>query len=82
MVFIQKFLIALSMCLVTFSLHISGYQSPEVCKGALTFIEQPVSAQIAIRICMGLVPAILVSIGIRIMRDWPDKGAHLLEIGQ
>ncbi len=82
MVFIQKFLIALSMCLVTFSLQISGYESPEVCKGALTFIEQPISAQIAIRICMGLIPTILVSIGILIMRDWPDKGAHLLEIEQ
>ena len=80
MVFIQKFLIALSMCLVTFSLQISGYQSPEVCTGALTFIEQPFSAQIAIRICMGLVPAVLVSIGILIMRDWPDKGAHLIEL--
>ncbi len=73
MVLIQKIFIALSMCLVTFLLQISGYQSPEVCTGALTFIDQPTSAQVAIRICMGLIPAALVLIGLRTINSWPNQ---------
>ncbi|WP_320676305.1 MFS transporter [Prochlorococcus sp. MIT 1300] len=73
MVFSQKFLVAMSMWIVTFFLQISGYQSPRECTGALTFLEQTISAQIAIRICMGLIPAILVSLGIIMMSKWPNK---------
>ena len=47
------------------------------CAGALSFIEQPDSALVAIRLCMGLLPAILVLMGLLLMRGWPDRGAHL-----
>jgi GPH family glycoside/pentoside/hexuronide:cation symporter len=38
---------------------------------------QPDSALIAIRLCMGLIPAILVVLGLVVMRRWPEKGLHL-----
>jgi GPH family glycoside/pentoside/hexuronide:cation symporter len=31
-----------------------------------------------IRICMGLIPAILVVLGMLVMRHWPEKGLHRL----
>mgnify|MGYP006239478769 CR=1 FL=1 len=54
--------------------YISG--SEEDCNGALSFIAQPDSALLAIRICMGLLPAVLVVCGLLVMRSWPDRGAH------
>ena len=77
MVLIQKILVALSMWTVTSLLWLTGYRSAPECTGALTFLEQPTSAQITIRLCMGLIPAILVTVGLLIMRHWPDKKAHL-----
>ncbi len=80
MVLIQKFLVALSIWLVTFLLSISGYQSPNECTGALTFLEQPTTAQITIRICMGLIPAFLVTSGLLSMRSWPNREDDLQAI--
>ena len=31
----------------------------------------------AIRLCMGLIPAVLVVLGLVIMRHWPERGLHL-----
>ena len=60
-------------------LSLTGYISAKGgnCSGALIFIEQPDSALLAIRLCMGLIPAILVLLGLVVMRGWPDRGAHL-----
>jgi GPH family glycoside/pentoside/hexuronide:cation symporter len=38
---------------------------------------QPQSALIAIRLCMGIIPAVLVVLGLVVMRHWPDRGLHL-----
>ena len=43
----------------------SGYQAAQ---NAL----QPASALIAIRLCMGLIPALLVMLGLVVMRRWPQ----------
>ncbi len=45
--------------------------------GALSSVQQPETALIAIRLCMGLIPAVLVVLGLLLMRRWPDRGAHL-----
>ncbi|MFN5194095.1 MAG: MFS transporter, partial [Cyanobacteriota bacterium] len=49
----------------------SGYNE------ALTGPEQPASALVTIRLCMGLIPALLVVLGLLVMRRWPEKGLHL-----
>jgi GPH family glycoside/pentoside/hexuronide:cation symporter len=33
--------------------------------------QQPESALVAIRLCMGLIPALLVVLGLVVMRHWP-----------
>jgi GPH family glycoside/pentoside/hexuronide:cation symporter len=38
---------------------------------------QPDSALVAIRLCMGIIPAVLVVLGLVVMRRWPEKGLHL-----
>jgi GPH family glycoside/pentoside/hexuronide:cation symporter len=50
----------------------SGYQE------ALASSAQPPSAVTTIRICMGLIPAVLVVLGMLVMRHWPEKGLHRL----
>ena len=79
MVFGQKLIIGLTMSVFGSMLSLTGYISAEGgnCSGALSFIEQPDSALLAIRLCMGLIPAILVLLGLVVMRGWPDRGAHL-----
>ena len=77
MVFGQKLIIGLSMSVFGTLLSLTGYISTKTCDGALNFVEQPQSALIAIRLCMGLIPAFLVVLGLVVMRRWPDRGAHL-----
>ena len=78
MVFGQKLIIGLTMSVFGSLLSLTGYISSQGdCNGALSFIAQPDSALLAIRICMGLLPAILVMFGLVVMRGWPDRGAHL-----
>ena len=77
MVLGQKLIIGLSMSVFGVLLSATGYISSESCDGAMSFIEQPDSALFAIRMSMGLIPAILVVIGLLVMRRWPDRGAHL-----
>ncbi len=77
MVLIQKIGIGLSIQLLGILLSISGYQSATNCSGALTFLEQPQSALLTVRLCMGLIPALLVIIGLRGMKGWPDRKTHL-----
>ena len=77
MVLGQKLIIGVSMSVFGVLLSLTGYISSESCNGAMNFIEQPASALFAIRMSMGLIPAILVGIGLLVMRRWPDRGAHL-----
>jgi len=78
MVFGQKLIIGLTMSVFGSLLSLTGYISNQGdCSGALSFIAQPDSALLAIRLCMGLIPASLVVLGLLVMRGWPDRGAHL-----
>ncbi|WP_115019638.1 MFS transporter [Synechococcus sp. UW140] len=77
MVLVQKLIIGLSMSLFGGLLALTGYISSQECNSALTFIEQPATALLAIRLCMGLIPAVMVALGLVLMRRWPDRGAHL-----
>ena len=79
MVFGQKLIIGLTMSVFGSLLSLTGYISGKQggCSGALSFIDQPGSALLAIRLCMGLIPAVLVVLGLVVMRGWPDRGAHL-----
>jgi GPH family glycoside/pentoside/hexuronide:cation symporter len=64
MVLAQKVCISLALFLFGNVMSLSGYQAA---RGAL----QPDSALIAIRLCMGLLPALLVVLGLLVMRRWP-----------
>ena len=77
MVLSQKLIIGLSMQLFGVLLSLSGYISASQCNGALDYIAQPDSAITMIRICMGLIPAILVVMGLMVMRGWPHRGVQL-----
>jgi GPH family glycoside/pentoside/hexuronide:cation symporter len=77
MVFGQKLVIGLSMSVFGLLLSLTGYISTTNCDGALNFIDQPDTALLAVRLCMGLIPAILVLLGLGVMRGWPDRHAHL-----
>ncbi|QEY33435.1 MFS transporter [Synechococcus sp. RSCCF101] len=81
MVLIQKIGIGLSIQLLGVLLSLSGYRSGESVTGATAqALEQPDSALITIRLCMGLIPSVLVVLGLIVMRRWPDRGAHLQPI--
>ena len=73
MVLIQKIGIALSVQLLGFLLYLSGYQSCFVDKDSFNIIEQCISAQLTIRLCIGFIPSVLVVIGLLIMRKWDRK---------
>ena len=77
MVLIQKVLVAVSVFSVTLLLWVAGYQATPECTGALTFSTQPKTALLTIRLFMGLIPAILVALGIKIMGDWDEKDNSL-----
>ena len=71
MVLAQKVCISAVIALLGVLLSASGYSE------ALAASAQPHSALVAIRLCMGLIPAVLVVLGLLVMRRWPDKGLHL-----
>ena len=77
MVLIQKIGIGLSVQLLGFLLSIAGYQSTNQCLEGIVCQGQPTSAQITIRLCMGLIPAILVAIGLVLMRRWPNSNPQV-----
>ena len=77
MVLCQKIGIGLSIQLLGILLSVSGYRSARACGGAVEMVAQPASALLTVRFCMGLIPALLVVLGLVVMRRWPEKGAHL-----
>jgi GPH family glycoside/pentoside/hexuronide:cation symporter len=72
MVFTQKICISFALFFFGNLMSLSGYV-------ATRGIDQPTSALLAIRLCMGLIPATLVVLGLVVMRRWPERGAHLLQ---
>jgi GPH family glycoside/pentoside/hexuronide:cation symporter len=73
MVLGQKLCISGALFLFGNVMSFSGY---EPSRGIL----QPDSALLAIRLCMGLIPALLVVLGLVIMRHWPERGLHLARL--
>ncbi len=69
MVFTQKICISLALFFFGNLMSLSGYQAA---RGIL----QPDGALLAIRMCMGLIPALLVVLGLVVMRRWPERGQH------
>ncbi len=72
MVLIQKVGIGLSVQLLGLLLTFAGYKSSINCSEIIECIDQPLTAQLSIRVCMGLIPAVLVAIGLLTMRRWTD----------
>ena len=72
MVLAQKVCISAVIALLGVLLSASGYNE------SLAASAQPGSALVAIRLCMGIIPAVLVVLGLVVMRRWPEKGMHLL----
>jgi GPH family glycoside/pentoside/hexuronide:cation symporter len=66
MVLAQKLCISLVMVVYGALLSLSGYVAAQ---GAV----QPTSALITIRLCMGLIPAVLVVLGLVVIRRWPER---------
>ncbi len=77
MVLIQKIGIGLSVQILGVLLSLSGYRSSTNCDLLNACMEQSTSAQITIRICMGLIPSLLVVMGLLLMRNWPTKVTNL-----
>lgn len=73
MVLAQKVCISAVIALLGVLLSASGYQE------ALAASAQPQSALITIRLCMGLIPAILVAAGLLLMRHWPTRRQPLIQ---
>jgi glycoside/pentoside/hexuronide:cation symporter, GPH family len=69
MVVTQKLGIGVAVFALGNVLSWSGYQASEG-------LVQPGSALTTIRLCMGLIPAVLIAAGLLVMRRWPEKGLH------
>jgi len=74
MVLAQKVCISAVIALLGVVLSASGYSEANNsgCQSQ-ALLAQPESAVIAIRLCMGLIPATLVVLGLLLMRRWPDR---------
>ena len=70
MVFIQKIGIGLSVQFLGVLLSLSGYKSSTNCLSDFQDLDQPLSAIITIRLCMGLIPSFLVIAGLITMKPW------------
>ena len=66
MVFVQKLCISLVLFGFGSLMSLSGYVPT-------LGIDQPRAALVAIRLCMGLIPAVLVVLGLVVMRRWPHS---------
>jgi GPH family glycoside/pentoside/hexuronide:cation symporter len=69
MVITQKLGIGLAVFALGNGLSLSGYQAAQG-------LAQPTTALTTIRLCMGLIPAVLIAAGLLVMRRWPEKGLH------
>ena len=69
MVITQKLGIGVAVFALGNGLSLSGYQAAQG-------LAQPTTALTTIRLCMGLIPAVLITAGLLVMRRWPEKGLH------
>ena len=69
MVITQKLGIGVAVFALGNGLSLSGYQAAQG-------LAQPTTALTTIRLCMGLIPAVLIAAGLLVMRRWPEKGLH------
>tara|TARA_Y100001970_G_scaffold9327_1_gene10890 strand:- start:26366 stop:27703 length:1338 start_codon:yes stop_codon:yes gene_type:complete len=72
MVLIQKIGIGISVQVLGLLLSLSGYKIGNNCID-LNCLKQPELTQITIRICIGLIPSILVILGLLSMKKWDEK---------
>ena len=72
MVLIQKIGIGISVQLLGLLLSLSGYSSADKCNSYNCF-QQTELTQLTIRICIGLIPIILILIGLKVMQTWDKK---------
>ena len=72
MVLIQKIGIGISVQLLGLLLSLSGYSTQEKCNINDCF-QQTELTQITIRICIGLIPIILILLGLKVMQKWDKK---------
>ncbi len=70
MVLVQKIGIGLSVQLLGLLLSFAGYKSSTNCIDMLNCSEQSLTALATIRICMGLIPSLLIVLGLLIMKNW------------
>tara|TARA_Y100001968_G_C19454354_1_gene771401 strand:+ start:138 stop:1493 length:1356 start_codon:yes stop_codon:yes gene_type:complete len=73
MVLIQKIGIGLSVQMLGLLLSFAGYISSNQCLDVENCLLQPSSAITTIRICMGLIPSLLITFGLLIMRGWKNN---------
>ncbi|MEB3325235.1 MAG: MFS transporter [Cyanobacteriota bacterium] len=73
MVFVQKLCISLVLFSFGSLMTFSGYVPT-------LGTEQPDGALVAIRLCMGLIPAVLVVLGVLVMRRWPKGPQRMLAL--
>jgi GPH family glycoside/pentoside/hexuronide:cation symporter len=66
MVFAQKICISFALFFFGQLMSLSGYVAAHK-------ILQPGSALLSIRLCMGLIPAVLVVLGLVVVRRWPER---------
>ena len=72
MVLIQKIGIGISVQLLGLLLSLSGYSTPDRCN-TNDCLQQTELTQITIRICIGLIPIILILLGLKVMQKWDKK---------
>tara|TARA_Y100001968_G_C19390430_1_gene735246 strand:- start:224 stop:1579 length:1356 start_codon:yes stop_codon:yes gene_type:complete len=77
MVLIQKIGIGFSVQILGLLLSLSRYMPSSTCLDLENCAQQPTSAITTIRICMGLIPSLLVTVGLIIMRGWVDRQPKL-----
>tara|TARA_B100000965_G_C18948604_1_gene480463 strand:+ start:48 stop:398 length:351 start_codon:yes stop_codon:yes gene_type:complete len=72
MVLIQKIGIGISVQVLGVLLSLSGYKIGKTCID-IDCVQQPELTQITIRLCIGLIPSILVILGLLSMKKWDEK---------
>ena len=73
MVLIQKIGIGISVQLLGLLLSLSGYKSIRTCSSDLFCYEQSELTQVTIRLCIGLIPSILIISGLIVIKNWDKK---------
>ena len=73
MVLVQKIGIGVSVQVLGILLFLSGYKACIIEENTANIIQQSSFAQLTIRICIGLIPSILVAYGLNMMKTWNKK---------